>query len=185
MLLFEQQHDWAAWLDEHHGTSPGVWLRLAKKASGLQSVSYDEALEVALCYGWIDGQKKSYDDASWLQKFTPRGAKSIWSKINRAKAEALMASGRMQPAGLKAVESAKQDGRWEAAYDSPRSATVPDDFQAALDQNAEAKAFFATLNSANRYAILFRIQTAKKAETRAKRIQEFIRMLEQHEKLYP
>ena len=185
VLLFEQQHDWAVWLDEHHGTSPGLWLRLAKKASGLQSVSYDEALEVALCYGWIDGQKKSYDDASWLQKFTPRGPKSIWSKINRAKAEALIASGRMQPAGLKAVESAKQDGRWDAAYDSPRSATVPDDFQAALDQNAKAKAFFATLNSTNRYAILFRIQTAKKAETRAKRIQEFIRMLEQHEKLYP
>ena len=185
VLLFEQQHDWTVWLDEHHAASSGVWLRLAKKASGLQSVSYDEALEVALCYGWIDGQKKSYDDASWLQKFTPRGAKSLWSKINRAKAEALIASGRMKPAGLLAVERAQQDGRWDAAYDSPGNATVPDDFQAELDRNAEAQAFFTTLDRTNRYAMLFRIQTARKAETRAKRIQEFIRMLENHEKLYP
>src|SRR5262249_24343235 len=141
--------------------------------------------EVALCYGWIDGQRKSYDESSWLQRFTPRGPKSIWSKINREKAQELIKSGQMKPAGLKAVESAKQDGRWDAAYDSPGSAPGPADFQAELDKNAEAKAFFATHNSRNRYAILFRIQTAKKAETRAARIRQFIRMLENHEKLHP
>lgn len=185
VIQFEDQQTWAAWLDENHATSAGLWLRLAKKASGIPSVSYDQALEVALCYGWIDGQKKSDDQTWWLQKFTPRGAKSIWSKVNRQKAQKLIESGRMKPAGLEAIERAKQDGRWDAAYDSPSSATVPDDFQAALDKNAQAKAFFATLNSANRYAILFRIQTAKKAETRAKRIEQFIHMLENHEKLYP
>ncbi|GIK38195.1 MAG: hypothetical protein BroJett011_20280 [Chloroflexota bacterium] len=185
IILFEQQKDWADWLDRHHTESAGIWLRLAKKASGVQSISYDEAVEVALGYGWIDGQKKSYDDISWLQKFTPRGAKSIWSKINREKAERLIASGHMKPAGLQAVEAAKRDGRWEAAYDSQSRATVPDDFQAALDKHAEAKVFFATLNSANRYAILWRIQTAKKAETRARRIQQFIEMLKKGEKLYP
>src|SRR5258706_7902096 len=165
VILFEQQQDWAAWLEQNHAVSSGAWLRLAKKASGLQSVSYAEALEVALCYGWIDGQKNSYDESSWLQKFTPRGAKSVWSKINREKALALIESGQMKPAGLKAIESAKQDGRWDAAYDSQSKATVPDDFQAALDQNSKAKAFFDTLKKYNRYAILFRIQTAKKAET--------------------
>ena len=135
---------------------------------------YDEALEVALCYGWIDGQRKTQDETVYLQKFTPRGAKSIWSKINTEKVEKLIEQGRMQPAGLKAVESAKQDGRWQAAYDSFSRASVPDDFQSELDKNAQAKAFFATLNQQNRYAILFRIQTAKKPETRAKRIQQFI-----------
>jgi len=184
ILLFERQDDWAAWLDEHHASSAGVWLRLAKKTSDLQSLSYAEALDVALCYGWIDGQKNSYDESSWLQKFTPRGARSIWSKINREKAQQLIESGKMKPAGLKAIESAKNDGRWDGAYDSQSRATVPSDFQAALDGNPEASAFFATLNSVNRYAILFRIETAKKPETRAKRIQEFIRMLERHEKLH-
>lgn len=185
ILPFEQQQDWADWLDQHHAASSGVWLQLAKKASGLPSVLYAEALEVALCYGWIDGQKKSYDDTWWLQKFTRRGPKSIWSKINREKAQQLIASGHMKPAGLKAVEAARQDGRWEAAYDSPAGATVPSDFQAELDKNAAAKAFFATLNSQNRYAILHRIQTAKKAETRTRRIQQFIEMLAKQEKLYP
>jgi uncharacterized protein YdeI (YjbR/CyaY-like superfamily) len=185
ILLFERQHDWEAWLEDHHATSPGLWLRLAKKAADLQSLSYAEALEEALCYGWIDGQKKGYDESSWLQKFTPRGAKSIWSKINREKAQQLIESGKMKPAGLTAIESAKNDGRWDAAYDSQRSAEVPSDFQAALDANPEASAFFATLTGVNRYAILFRIQTAKKPETRTKRIQQFVRMLEQQEKLYP
>lgn len=185
VIQLEQQKYWADWLDEHHAASSGVWLQLAKKASGLQSVSYDEALEVALCYGWIDGQKKSYDESSWLQKFTPRGAKSVWSKVNRKKAEQLIESGQMKPAGLKAVEAAKQDGRWDAAYDSPSRATMPSDFQAELDKNAGANAFFATLDSRNRYAILHRIQTAKKAETRTKRIQQFVEMLEKQEKLYP
>ena len=183
--LFEDQDAWAAWLESNHADSPGLWLRHAKKASDLASVSYAEALDVALCYGWIDGQKKSYDESSWLQKWTPRGAKSIWSKINREKALKLIEQARIQPAGLAEVERAKQDGRWEAAYDSHSTATVPDDLQAALDSNAEAGAFFATLNSTNRYAILFRIQTAKKAETRAKRIREFIGMLERHEKMHP
>jgi uncharacterized protein YdeI (YjbR/CyaY-like superfamily) len=185
ILPFERQEDWAIWLDKNHATSSGVWLKMAKKASGIKSVTYDEALEVALCYGWIDGQKKSHNETSWLQKFTPRGPKSIWSKINTDKAMRLIDSGRMKPAGLKAVESARQDGRWEAAYDSQRKAVVPDDLQAELDRNAKAKAFFATLDSRNRYAILHRIHTAKKAETRAKRIGEFVSMLAKKEKIYP
>ena len=185
MMLFEDQAAWAAWLEQNHAGAPGLWLQHAKKAADLTSVSYAEALDVALCYGWIDGQKQSYDDSSWLQKWTPRGAKSIWSKINREKALKLIERGEMQPAGLAEVERAKQDGRWDAAYDSHSTATVPDDLQAALDSNAAAKAFFATLNSTNRYAILFRIQTVKKAETRARRIQEFIGMLERHEKMHP
>jgi uncharacterized protein YdeI (YjbR/CyaY-like superfamily) len=185
VIMFKHQKDWADWLDKNHSASAGLWLRLAKKASGLESVTYDEALEVALCYGWIDGQKKSFDDSSWLQKFTPRGARSIWSKINREKAEKLIESGQMQPAGLQAVESARQAGRWAAAYASQSEATVPLDFQAGLNANARAAAFFATLDSRNRYAILFRIQTAKKPETRARRIEQFIKMLEQNEKVYP
>jgi uncharacterized protein YdeI (YjbR/CyaY-like superfamily) len=184
VLHFETQPQWADWLAEHHASSPGVWLRLAKKAAALNSVSYAEALDISLCYGWIDGQKKGYDAESWLQKFTPRGPKSLWSKINREKIAALTAAGRMQPAGLLAVERAKQDGRWDAAYDSQRTATVPDDFQAELERNPAASAFFATLNSQNRYAILFRIQTAKTAATRAKRIEQFITMLESGEKIY-
>ncbi|MFN0107777.1 MAG: YdeI/OmpD-associated family protein [Blastocatellia bacterium] len=185
VMLFASQKDWAKWLDKNHAASSGIWMRLAKKAADLKSVNYAEALDVALCYGWIDGQKKSYDVDSWLQKFTPRGAKSVWSKINRAKADELIAAGKMKTAGLQAIEKAKQDGRWEAAYDSQSKATVPDDFQVELDGNPKAKKFFATLNSVNRYAILFRIQTAKKAETRAKRIQLFIQMLEKGEKIHP
>ncbi len=183
--LFQDRKAWAAWLDKNHATASGLWLRIAKKGAEYKSVSYDQALQVALCYGWIDGQKKTYDESSWLQKFTPRGPKSIWSKINREKAESLIARGEMKPAGLRAVENAKQDGRWAAAYESQNRATVPADFQAELDRNAKAKEFFATLNSVNRYAILFRIQTAKKPETRAKRIRQFIEMLEKHEKLHP
>lgn len=182
--LFKDQKHWADWLDKHHAKSPGAWLRLAKKGSDIRSVSYAEALEVALCYGWIDGQKQSYDESSWLQKFTPRGDRSLWSKVNREKAEELIRTGSMKPAGLAAIERARENGRWEAAYDSPGKATVPDDFQAELDRNPSAKEFFATLNSANRYAILWRIQTAKKTETRAKRIQQFVGMLERHEKIH-
>ncbi|HEX9002341.1 MAG TPA: YdeI/OmpD-associated family protein [Blastocatellia bacterium] len=184
VILFATPKDWETWLKENQAESKGLWLRLAKKNSGIESVTYAEALDVALCYGWIDGQKKSYDEATFLQKFTPRGAKSIWSKINREKVEALIKARRMKPAGLNAVESAKQDGRWEAAYDSQSKATVPEDFQAALDQNEKAQAFFATLKSVNRYAILFRIQTARKAETREKRIRQFIEMLEKHETIH-
>jgi uncharacterized protein YdeI (YjbR/CyaY-like superfamily) len=185
VMLFETQADFEAWLDEHHASASGAWLRLAKKASGLRSLSYDEAVEAGLCFGWIDGQKKGYDERSWLQRFTPRGPQSIWSKVNRAKAEALIAAGRVRPAGLAAVERARQTGRWDAAYDPASTATVPEDLQAALDASERANAFFKTLSGANRYALLFRIQTAKKPETRARRIREFIDMLEGGEKLYP
>ncbi len=185
VILFETQADFEAWLDEHHTSASGAWLRLAKKASGLRSLSYNEAVEAGLCFGWIDGQKKGYDERSWLQRFTPRGPQSIWSKVNRAKAEALIAAGCVRPAGLAAVERARQNGRWEAAYDPASTATVPEDFQAALDASERADAFFKTLSGANRYALLFRIQTAKKPETRARRIQEFVAMLERGEKIYP
>lgn len=185
ILPFVSKKKWTDWLVKQHDKSAGVWLKLAKKGAGIPSVTYDEAVDVALCYGWIDGQKGSFDDKYWLQKFTPRGPKSIWSKINTEKAERLIASGAMKPAGLKAIELAKQDGRWDAAYASQKNISVPDDFKTALDKNKKAKAFFATLNSVNRYAILFRIHNAKKAETRAKRIQQFVEMLERNEKLYP
>ena len=185
ILFFAQPQDWESWLRDHHQDSRGTWVRMAKKDSGTPSITYDQALDVALCYGWIDGQKKTYDATSWLQKFTPRGAKSVWSKVNCEHVERLTAAGRMQPAGLRAVAAAKEDGRWEAAYDSAGKATVPPDFEAALEQNERANAFWSSLNRTNRYAMLWRIQTAKKAATRAQRIEKFIHMLENHEKLYP
>jgi uncharacterized protein YdeI (YjbR/CyaY-like superfamily) len=184
-LRVKDRAAWAAWLDKHHDDSPGVWLILGKKGSGLSTPTYQEALEVALCFGWIDGQKGARDDVTWAQRFTPRGPKSIWSKINVEKAEALLAGGKMTPAGIAAVEAAKKDGRWTAAYASQRVATVPEDLQAALEARPKAKAFFATLSSANRYAILFRVHTAKKPETRKKRIAHFIAMLERHETVHP
>ena len=159
-------------------------MKLAKRDSGIASVTYEEALDVALCYGWIDGQKKGFDEIYWLQKFTPRGPKSIWSKINTEKVERLIKSGEMQPAGLKAIEAAQKDGRWDAAYASQKNISIPEDFQAALEKNKKAKDFFATLKSSERYSFLFRIQTAKKAETRTKRIQQFIEMLEKNEKFH-
>jgi len=183
--LFKSKQDWAAWLEKNHQKSEGMWLRLAKKDSGLRSVSYKEALDVALCYGWIDGQKKPENEQTWLQKFSVRSSRSIWSKINREKALALIASGEMKPAGLDAIEIAKKNGRWEAAYDSPSGATVPSDFQAALDASPRAAAFYKTLNKANTYAILWRIQTVKKAETRARKIEQFIAMLQRNEKIHP
>ncbi len=185
VILFGDQAAWAAWLDEHHAAAQGIWLRLAKKAAALSSVSYAEAVEVALCYGWIDGLMRGYDDQSWIQRFTPRRKGSIWSKVNREKAESLIESGRMRPAGLAAIEQAMANGRWDAAYDGASTIAVPDDLQAALDESAEAKAFFATLKGANRYAVLFRIQTAPTSETRAKRIAQFVGMLERHETVYP
>jgi uncharacterized protein YdeI (YjbR/CyaY-like superfamily) len=184
LLVFRDHKEWASWLNEHHRTSPGIWMRIGKKGSALESLSYAEALEAALCYGWIDGQKRAYDDASWLQRFIPRGPNSVWSRINRDKADDLIRSGRMKPAGLDAIERAQQNGRWDSAYDSPGRAVVPSDFQAALNRSRKAKSFFSTLDRANRYAILWRIQTAKRAETRARKIQEFIRMLERREKLH-
>ena len=183
--LFETPAKWDAWLAKHHAQAPGLWLRLAKAASGRRSVTYAEALDAALCYGWIDGQKKSYDEQTWLQKFTPRGPRSIWSQINREKAQALIESGRMQPAGLAAIERARQNGQWEAAYASQKKMAVPGDLRAALAADPAAEAFFATLNSTNRYAILFRLQTAKKPETRARRLAQFVAMLARGEKLYP
>jgi uncharacterized protein YdeI (YjbR/CyaY-like superfamily) len=185
ILDVPHQAAWAAWMHEHHAEEPGVWLRMAKKASPLQSPSHDEALDIALCYGWIDGQAKSYDADSWLQKYTPRGKRSVWSKRNREHIERLVASGAMQPAGLAAVEAAKADGRWERAYDSPATAEVPPDLQAALDANPEAKSFFDSLKGQNRYSILHRVQTAVKPETRARRIAKFVEMLERKEKIYP
>jgi len=185
ILLLESQDAWEEWLDTYHAQSQGVWLKIAKKDSTIVTVSYTEALEEALCYGWIDGQKKSYNHEVWLQKFTPRRPKSIWSKVNSDKVTQLIASGRMKPAGLKEVNVAKEDGRWDAAYESQRNFTIPDDFQAELDSNARAKAFFETLNRQNRYAICFRIQTAKKTVTRQARIDKFIAMLNNNEKLYP
>jgi uncharacterized protein YdeI (YjbR/CyaY-like superfamily) len=185
ILLFPCQIDWEAWLDAHHAASSGAWLRLAKKGSAIQSLSYGEALEGALCYGWIDAQKKGESEQAWLQRFSPRRPKSIWSKVNREKAAALIKAGRMRPAGLRQVARAKQDGRWDAAYDSPANSAVPADFAAALGLNARAQAFFGTLDRANRYAILWRIQTVKKAETRARRIRQFVEMLDKHEKVHP
>lgn len=185
ILSFADKQAWAQWLDAEHGRAAGIWLKFAKKNSGILSLTYEEAVEVALCYGWIDGQMKGLDDKYWLQKFTPRRAKSIWSKINTERAERLIASREMQPAGLREIESAKQDGRWLAAYASQKNMTVPQDFQSALNKNKKAKAFFETLTGANRYAILFRIETAKRAETRARRVEQFVEMLERGEKLHP
>ena len=182
--LFASQTAWAAWLERNHRNSTGLWLRLAKKASDLQSITYSEALEVALCYGWIDGQKRGESEQAWLQRFLPRSPKSIWSKINREKALALIASGRMKAAGLEAVEAARKCGSWDAAYDSPKGARVPEDFQAALDASPRAREFFHSLDGANRYAVLFRIQTVKKAETRARKIREFVEMLERNERIH-
>jgi uncharacterized protein YdeI (YjbR/CyaY-like superfamily) len=182
---FERRQDWAKWLKENHSTSPGVWLQLAKKGTDIESVSYEEAVETALCFGWIDGQKEAHSEQYWLQKFTPRSDKSVWSKINKAKALALIKAGKMKPAGLNEIERAKRDGRWDAAYDSAGKSVVPSDFQSALDGNARARDFFGTLDSRNRYAVVFRIQTAKTAETRARRMSQFVQMLERHEKIHP
>lgn len=184
ILPFANKRKWTDWLAKQHDKSSGAWLKLAKKDSGVASVTYDEAVESALCYGWIDGQKKGFDDKYWLQKFTPRGPKSIWSKINTEKVERLIKSGEMKPAGLKAIEAAKKDGRWAQAYESQKNISVPQDFQSALNKNKKAKTFFGTLKSAERYSFLFRVQTAKKAETRANLIQKFVSMLEKHEKIH-
>jgi uncharacterized protein YdeI (YjbR/CyaY-like superfamily) len=183
--LFKTASAWEAWLARNATHAKGLWLRIAKKGASLKSLGYDEAIEVALCYGWIDGQKKALDGVSWLQRFSPRTARSIWSKINCAKAERLVTEGRMQPTGLAAIEKAKENGQWERAYAGQRSAAPIEDFEALLLKNVKAKAFYETLNSQNRYAIHFRIHGAKKPETRLRRIEKFIEMLERHERLYP
>ena len=188
MLGFATPDEWSDWLSANHARSSGVAVKIGKgenTPATTRLLSYAEALDVALAWGWIDSQKRKLDDSAWLQRFTPRRAKSPWSKINRTKAEALIAAGKMQPAGLAEVERAKADGRWAAAYDSSRTSTVPDDLAAALSGNARAAAFFATLDAANRYAVLYRVQTAVKAETRARRIATFVEMLAKHETVHP
>jgi uncharacterized protein YdeI (YjbR/CyaY-like superfamily) len=177
ILPFESAEAWQIWLDAHHDDSPGVWLQIAKKASGIPTVTYAEALDVALCFGWIDGQKNSYDDDFFLQRFTPRRGRSKWSKINVDKVAELTASGRMRPAGQAQVDAAKADGRWEAAYGSFSTITVPPDLQAALDANPAASEFFATISKTNRYAVLYRIHDAKRPDTRARRIATCVEML--------
>lgn len=185
ILTFACASDWRAWLDAQHGSAAGVWLRIAKQATGATSVTYAEALSVALCYGWIDGQMKSAEDGWWLQRFTPRKPGSVWSKVNRHKAQELIDRGSRHPAGQREVDAAIADGRWAAAYDGSRTATVPDDLAAALARNPAAADFFATLDRRNRYSILYRIQDAKKPQTRAARIEKFVAMLARGEKIHP
>lgn len=181
---FKYAKAWESWLAKNHDAADGIWMRMAKKASGIKSITYPEAVEVALCYGWIDGLKRPESPTTWLQRFTPRRRRSIWSEINRNKALGLIAGGRMTPAGLEEVERAKRDGRWDAAYASPKSATMPPDFQKELNRHPKAKAFFKTLSRTNSYAIMWRIQTAKQPETRARRIATYIEMLEKGETIH-
>ena len=177
--------EFEAWLEREGASSPGIWLRFSKKGSSVPSVTYDEALDAALCFGWIDGQGAPLDERSWLVRFTPRGRRSKWSQRNRDLAGALIAAGRMREAGAAEIERAKADGRWEAAYPSQRTATVPDDLRAALDANPVAAAFFEALDRANRYAILYRVHDAKRPATRAARIERFVAMLAAGEKIHP
>jgi uncharacterized protein YdeI (YjbR/CyaY-like superfamily) len=185
VIAFKSQQDWDAWLTSQRTRSKGLWLKLAKKASGIASVSKQEAIDAALCHGWIDGQLDSFDEKYWLIRFTPRQSASKWSEKNRARALQLVEVGRMQPAGLKEIERARKDGRWNGAYASQSTAQVPNDLRAALEKNGKAKRFFDTLDSRNRYAILYRIHTAKKAETRIARIEQFVTMLFEGKTLYP
>ena len=184
-LTFADGALWARWLAANHASSRGVWLALAKKGAAHATVTYAEALDEALAWGWIDGQKRPQDESVWLQRFTPRKARSPWSKINRDKVAVLTRAGRMEAPGIAEVERAKSDGRWEAAYDSAKTSTVPEDLAAALAANPRAQSFFATVDAANRYAVLYRVQTAKKPETRAKRIADFVAMLARGETLHP
>ncbi|WP_353126328.1 YdeI/OmpD-associated family protein [Parapedobacter pyrenivorans] len=184
IMEFKTAEAFENWLVTNHDNSYGLWIKIFKKDSGKKTISYAEALDVALCYGWIDGQKQAYDGQAWLQKFCPRNAKSIWSKINIGHIERLSNEGRMTPAGLKAVEKAKADGRWEKAYDPPSKMTIPEDFLKELSKNKKAEAFFMGLNKTNLFSIGFRLQTAKKQETREKRVKEIIEMLEKGEKFH-
>ena len=185
IVPFASRGAWEAWLEEHHATSEGLWLKIAKKGSGLETVTYDQAVEIALCYGWIDGQARKLDEHYYLQRFTPRRPRSKWSKINRQRATELVERGKMKPAGLREVERAKADGRWEAAYDSPSTATVPEDLLRELEKNEKAREFFSKLDGRNRYAILYRIQDAKRPETRTQRIAEYVAMLAEQKKPHP
>ncbi len=183
IILFKTEKDWISWL-EKNGNQPGLWVRIAKKKSGLKSIDYQQALEIALCFGWIDGLKKRYDEQCYIQRFTHRKPKSNWSKINRDKAERLIAEGKMRPEGLEAIEQAKASGAWENAYDSQKNIEVPDDFKKELAKNIKAKLFFETLNSVNRYAVLYRIQITRTAKARSKKIEDLIEMLERNEKFH-
>jgi uncharacterized protein YdeI (YjbR/CyaY-like superfamily) len=185
VLGFGSAAEWDGWLTEHHADSPGVWLKIPKKGSGATGVTYPDALGVALCHGWIDGQKGRLDDGYWLQRFTPRRAGGKWSRVNTEQASALIEAGRMRPAGLREVERAQADGRWAAAYEPQSSAAVPEDLARALDGNAAARAFFEGLDRANRYAILYRVAEAKRPETRARRIATFVTMLSEGKKIHP
>jgi len=182
--LFKSAKAFGTWMKKNHATSDGLWLKIAKRGANGPSVTYPEAVEIALCWGWIDGQKKGLDDQHFLQRFTPRRARSIWSKINVDKVAALIEAGRMQAPGYAQIEAAKADGRWAQAYDGARTSEVPEDLQAALETEPRAKAFFATINAANRYAVLWRIQTAVKAETRARRIAQLVEMLARGETIH-
>lgn len=184
ILAFATVEEWEAWLDAEHGSSDGVWLKFAKKGSGIETVVYAEALDVALCYGWIDSQVSRYDERHYLQRFTPRRPRSRWSQLNREKIEALARQGRVRPAGLEQVELAKADGRWEAAYASPANVEVPDDLRQALDGSPRAAEFWAGLSKSNRFAVIYQLQDAKRPETRARRLEKFLGMLERGEKLY-
>jgi uncharacterized protein YdeI (YjbR/CyaY-like superfamily) len=184
ILLFACPPELEAWLEQHHGSSDGFWLKVAKKGSGEVSVTYAEALELALCFGWIDSQKRGHDEKFFLQRFTPRRPGGRWSRINRDKAEALLAAGAVRPAGLAEIEAAQVDGRWEAAYEGQRTAKVPEDLQRELDANSAAREFFAALDSTNRYAVIYRLNDAKKPETRERRLRKFIAMLERGEKIH-
>jgi len=184
ILLFATSADFESWLEQNHHSSGGLWLKIAKKGAPESSVSYAEALELALCFGWIDSQKRGHDEVHFLQRFTPRRPRGKWSRINRDKAEAIIAAGAMRSAGLAEVEAAKSDGRWNAAYAGQRTAQVPADLQRELDANDAAREFFATLDSANRYAILYRLDDAKKPETRERRLRKFVAMLARGEKIH-
>jgi uncharacterized protein YdeI (YjbR/CyaY-like superfamily) len=184
-LPFASDAAWEAWLEDNHARVGGVWVKVAKKGTGIESVHYPAVLETALCFGWIDGRRESFDERYFLQRFTPRRARSKWSRINREKAERLIADGRMRAAGMAEVERAKADGRWVAAYEGQRRITVPDDLQRELDARPEAKAFFEQLSSQNRYAILYRLQDAKRPETRVRRLAKFVAMLERGEAIHP
>lgn len=182
--LFETPEEFEKWLEQNHNTVAGIWLKFAKKNSGVTSINYDQALDVALCYGWIDSQGKALDDKFYLQRYTPRGRRSVWSKINTEHVARLIKEGKMQPAGLTQVERAKADGRWDAAYDSPKNMTFPDLFLDELKKNKSAYEFFQTLNKTNTYAIAWRLQTAKKPETVKKRISLIIEMLSKKKKFH-
>ncbi len=184
VLAFETAKEWDTWLAKHHATSTGVYIRVGKKGSGIRSITCPEALEVALCYGWIDAIRKSHDANTFLQRYCPRGPRSIWSEINKKKVQQLIKARLMLPAGLAAVERAKANGQWDKAYAPASSITVPPDLEAALKKNKKARDFFATLKGSNRYAFLHRLHTAKKAETRARRLEQFIGMLERGETFY-